>query len=172
MRPLLVLLLVLSASAALAQGAYRWVDKNGKVHYSDEPPAPTETTKVESKRLQGSVAGGAADYTYEARKAAEEFPVILFTAADCGDPCKEGRNLLLRRGVPFNETNTKTEEEQAAYKAATGLAKLSVPTLVVGRKTQIGYEAALWDGLLDAAGYPAAATRRTTQPPTPAAKPR
>lgn len=162
MRPLLALLIALSTSAAFAESAYRWVDKSGKVHYSDQPPPPAETKSIESKRLQGSVGGGPAEYSYEARKAAEEHPVILFTAPDCSEACKEGRNLLRRRGIPFNETDVKSPDEAAAYKAATGLEKLSVPTLVVGRRTQVGYEAGLWSGLLDDAGYPAAGTRGTT----------
>jgi len=165
MKRLLALLLVFAAAAAFAQNAYRWVDKNGKVHYSDEPPPPAETKSVESKRLQGSVEGGPAEYSYEARKAAEEFPVILFVAPDCGELCKEGRNLLRRRGIPFNEAGVETADEFAAFKAATALEKASVPTLVVGRKTQIGWDAELWNGLLDAAGYPAAGTRRTTEAP-------
>lgn len=165
MRPLFALVIALSTSVALAQSAYRWVDKSGKVHYSDEPPPPAETKSVESKRLQGSVGGGPAEYSYEARKAAEEFPVVLFTSADCGEACKDGRNLLRRRGIPFNEAGVGTPDEAAAYKAATALGKVSVPTLVVGRKTQIGYEADLWNGLLDNAGYPAAGTRQTTEAP-------
>lgn len=160
MRPLIALLLTLSVSATFAQGAYRWVDKQGKVHYSDEPPAPAETKKVESKRLDGSVAGGPADYSYEARKAAEDFPVILFIGAECDQDCKDSRALLQRRGIPFNETSIKTPEDMAAYKAATGSGKVLVPTLVVGRKTQIGYEPGLWNGLLDNAGYPAGSKRR------------
>lgn len=165
MKRLIALSLALLAATALAQGAYRWVDKSGKVHYSDEPPPPTESKSVETRRLQGSVSGGPAEYSYEARKAAEEHPVVLFVAPDCGAPCKEGSNLLRRRGVPFNEAGVGTPDEAAAYKAATGLEKVSVPTLVVGRKTQIGWEAEIWNGLLDAAGYPGAGTRRTTETP-------
>lgn len=170
MRPLLAAMLAIFASMALAQSAYRWVDKSGKVHYSDEPPPPSEVRSVESKRLQGNVSGGAADYTFEARRAAEDFPVIIFTAANCSTACNDGRNLLTRRGVPFNETEVKTPEDAAAFKAATGLDKLSVPTLVVGRKTQIGYEVGLWNDLLDSAGYPKSTTRRTTAPAAPAPK--
>jgi hypothetical protein len=39
--------LVLAASMALAQ-AYRWVDENGVVHYSDRPQAGAEEVELES----------------------------------------------------------------------------------------------------------------------------
>jgi glutaredoxin len=159
MKPFIALLLALSVSAAFAESAYRWVDKHGKVHYSDEPPPPTETGKVEEKRLGASVIEGG-DYSYEVRRAAEDFPVILFTGAGCDPACKNARDLLRRRGIPFSETDIRTPEEAAAYKAATGSDALSLPTLVVGRKTQKGYEADAWNGLLDAAGYPPGSRRR------------
>ena len=41
-----LLSLALLATGADAQNLYRWVDKNGKVHYSDQPP-PKEIKKVE-----------------------------------------------------------------------------------------------------------------------------
>jgi hypothetical protein len=43
----LALALVLAASMALAQ-AYRWVDENGVVHYSDRPQAGAEEVELES----------------------------------------------------------------------------------------------------------------------------
>lgn len=159
MKPLVVLLLALSVSPAFADSAYRWVDKHGKVHYADEPPPPNETKKVDEKRLDASVIEGGG-YSYEARRAAEDFPVILFTTDKCDPGCKDGRDLLSRRGIPFSETVVKTAEDTAAYKAATGSETLAVPTLVVGRKTQQGYEAGGWNGLLDAAGYPPGSRRR------------
>ena len=36
-RSILLVLGLLAATAALAQEAYRWVDEDGVVHYSDRP---------------------------------------------------------------------------------------------------------------------------------------
>lgn len=38
-RRILALLLIMSASALVAAGVYKWVDESGVVHYSDTPPA-------------------------------------------------------------------------------------------------------------------------------------
>lgn len=159
MKALVGLLLTLLVSAAGAESAYRWVDKSGKVHYSDQPPPAAETQRVEEKRLEGG-RGESGGYSYEARRAAEDYPVILFTGPDCDPGCKNARELLRRRGVPFNETSIATPEDRAAYQAATGKTTLSVPTLIVGRKAQVGYDADTWNGLLDTAGYPTGSRRR------------
>ena len=47
-----LLSLALLATGADAQNLYRWVDKNGKVHYSDQPP-PKEIVR---KTLNISIA--------------------------------------------------------------------------------------------------------------------
>ena len=69
-RPIL-LLLVLLGSAAAAQEAYRWVDEDGIVHYSDRPregaeqillPTPNVATtrRIEPRQQPGSPADDAA----------------------------------------------------------------------------------------------------------------
>lgn len=48
-RVILFLLLMGLAGALLAQEAYRWVDEDGNVHYSDQPP---EEEREEAERVQ------------------------------------------------------------------------------------------------------------------------
>lgn len=43
-RKLLALSLVLACTAAMADQVYRWVDKDGKVHYSQTPPVNASTS--------------------------------------------------------------------------------------------------------------------------------
>ncbi len=58
----LVTLLLAAASTMAAQEMYRWVDANGEVHYSDQPPPP-EVKEYRSMTRSGT-AGGA---SYEAQ---------------------------------------------------------------------------------------------------------
>lgn len=51
MRTLLALTLALSALSAHAQ-LYKWVDANGKAHFSDQPPNGVEATEVQVQRAQ------------------------------------------------------------------------------------------------------------------------
>ena len=85
---------------AAAQTAYRWVDKDGHVQYSDQPP-PQEIRKFEERRVQPN--RGNVQQPYAVRQAAENFPVTLYTGRECGKPSTTDA-LLDRRGVPFQRT--------------------------------------------------------------------
>lgn len=159
------LALCLAVTAVGAQTTYRWIDKDGKVHYSGLPPAPSEATKVEQRRssLLGTDADPAASYTL--RQAMADYPVTVYTQAECGDPCKMGKDLLTRRGIPYTEKVIATEADLVPLRAVFGDDKPTVPVMQVGKRTIKGYQSSEWDNLLDAAGYPKAATAK------PAAKP-
>lgn len=149
--------------AAGAQTAYRWVDKDGKVHYSDQPP-PREIKKVEQRRL-GISNIDTSGLPYETRKASQDHPVTLYTAPDCKSECQGAREFLARRGIPFRETSVSGPDEAAAFLKTFGTDKLAVPAVTVGSQKQQGYEEGAWGGMLDNAGYP-----RGAAAPAPAAK--
>ena len=46
LRPIFVVAALVAASLALADGAYRWVDENGVVHYSDVPVEGAELVNL------------------------------------------------------------------------------------------------------------------------------
>ncbi len=152
MRTLPALLLAFLAAGAFAQGAYRWIGTDGRVHYSDEPPPP-EAQQVERKRLDASVVVGD-KYGYETRRAAADFPVTLYVSAECGNPCETARAYLAKRSIPYAEKRVATPQEAAAFKRETESEVM--PTLLVGKSVSKGFQEAAWSDLLDAAGYPAA----------------
>ncbi|MBN9698424.1 MAG: DUF4124 domain-containing protein, partial [Zoogloea sp.] len=133
------------------QSAYRWVDEQGRVQYSDQPP-PQSIKKFEERKVQPN--RGDALEPYENRKAASSFPVTLYTGKDCGKPCDDGRALLKKRGVSFSETSIETAEQVAEFKKRFGTEPY-VPALAVGRKMEAGLAEGLWHSLLDDAGYKA-----------------
>ena len=146
--------LSLALLSAQAQTTYRWVGKDGKVHYSDQPPPPSETSEVQKKKLgTGSVVetGGP---SFEAQTAAKNFPVTLYTSANCKENCRIARDFLKRRGVVFSEKELKTQEDADEFKKTTGIGELVVPVLQAGSKAEKGYEENAWHALLDTAGYP------------------
>lgn len=144
-------LLLAAALPAAAQSAYRWVDEQGRVQYSDQPP-PQSIKKFEERKVQPN--RGDALEAYENRKAASNFPVTLYTGKDCGKPCDDGRALLKKRGVSFSETSIETAEQVAEFKKRFGTEPY-VPALAVGRKMEAGLAEGLWHSLLDDAGYKA-----------------
>lgn len=165
MKPLLATILMATALGVAAQSMYRWTDKDGKVHYSDRPPAAGDAAQVEKKR---SVTLGVATTEPSAlmRQAMADYPVTLYTQANCGEPCDSGRQHLKRRGTPFSEKNVATQAEADALRTLVGGSeKLSVPVMQVGTRSVSGYSSGQWDSLLDAAGYPKAPAKATKPQP-------
>lgn len=147
-----LLLFLFCASTALAE-TYRWVDSAGVVHYSDTPPPPGSTKKIEEKHLGSNVIQNA-DQPYAIREAAKNFPVVLYVADNCTAPCSQAKAFLSKRGVPYSSKTVKDEASRDELKKASG--DISVPTLIVGKQALVGFEISGWDAALDAAGYPKA----------------
>ena len=78
------------------------------------------------------------------------------------------RELLNKRSVPFKEVQVWEEKTNEELKRVSG--GNDVPTLVVGRSVQRGFEPDSWNALLDSARYPKAGLlppRAQAAPPAP-----
>jgi hypothetical protein len=165
----LLLALLVSAGVAHAE-LFRWVDKDGNVHYSDQPPPPN-ARDVQQKPLAPKP--GDPPIPYQLQQATRNFPVTFYISA-CGDGCTQARQLLAKRGIPHTEYDATNPGFQEQLKKLTG-GELIVPVLTVGRSVLRGFEAGQWNAALDAAGYPASALIKVTptraQPGAAAAAP-
>ncbi|MDI6745721.1 MAG: glutaredoxin family protein [Rhodocyclaceae bacterium] len=157
MKSFALLLVLLCAGVTQAQTTYRWVDKDGKVHYGDRAPLPSDVREVQEKRFSAPAANK--QLPYALRQAMGNYPVTLYVSSECGDACKQGRDYLNRRGIPFSEKTVATNEEIDALRQLLGGGEVSVPVLQVGVKTLKGFQETGWTGLLGAAGYPKAEQR-------------
>lgn len=148
----LLLLLLLAGTWAQAGELYRWVDAQGNVTYSDQPPPLTAKQKATIKG-KGNVVEVDKE-SYEARVAREKHPVVLYVSA-CGPVCDQAREYLSQRGIPFTQKDPSKEPEIALeLKKLAGA--MEVPVIQVGKAHQKGFEKGLWSKLLDGAGYPKA----------------
>lgn len=59
---LFIAVAILLATATVAAQVYKWVDKDGKVQYSDSPP-PANATKIEAKRIDTPPAAASSSAT-------------------------------------------------------------------------------------------------------------
>lgn len=150
MRHLLILCLTLASTLAAGE-TYRWVDPQGRTVFSDTPP-PGRARDVSRSGGAGQNADG---LPYAVRRAAENYPVTLYTSANCISECKQARDFLNERGIPFSEKMLQTQEDIDDLKKLLGEA--SVPSLKVGKQPFRGYEPAAYGNLLDLAGYPKSA---------------
>jgi glutaredoxin len=155
MRVWLTIILLAATCGAAAQTTYRWVDKDGKVHYGDKPPAPGEAKSVQQKKAS-QLGVTSQDLPYSVRQAVADFPVTFYSQPQCGEFCVSGRELLTQRGIPFTDKAVTTDADTANLKSLLGGAEAALPVLQVGSRVIKGFRAEEWDKLLDAAGYPKA----------------
>ncbi|MEN9398394.1 MAG: hypothetical protein RLZ81_2924 [Pseudomonadota bacterium] len=142
---------LLALTAAQAQTVYRVVDPDGRVRFTDQPPSPNEkATATSGGKPVSAIPSG---LPYELRQVVAKYPVTLYTASDCA-PCDSGRELLVRRGVPFSERTVNTPGDSEALRRLTG--DLTLPLLTIGAQHVKGFFAGEWDQTLTAAGYPTA----------------
>ncbi len=140
---------------AQAQQVYRIVGPDGRVTFSDKPPA-TPTGKVTStdKTAATNQTGGPA-LPFELRQVVGKYPVTLYSSSNCA-PCDSGRGLLSSRGVPFSEKTVTSAQDADALQRLSG--STSLPFLTIGAQHVAGFAAAEWTQYLNAAGYPVRST--------------
>lgn len=149
-QPLGLLPAALLCCAGLAHAQlYKSVGPDGRVTYSDTPPAAAK--QLETRPLPSAVP--AASLPYELAQVAKAQPVTLYTAEKCA-PCEAARGFLAARGVPYTEKTVSSNEDIAALRLAGGDAQL--PLLTIGRGKEKGFEEGAWHAALSAAGYPKA----------------
>lgn len=162
-----ICVLLAITSYAQAESLYRWVDKEGRVHYGDKPAE--DATVIEKKKFAAPAAAGDDDLSYNTRKAKQDFPVTLYASPSCGDICAQARSFLNKRGIPYTEKLLVTKEDIDAYIKLTGAN--NVPALTVGKNLLSGFAPGQWHGELDIAGYPKAAPYGSRPVPPATVKP-
>ncbi len=141
-------LCALAATPALAQ--YKIVRPDGTVTFSDRMPDANQGRVSNVVKRGGDLP--TAELPYELRQVVQKFPVTIYTAKDC-DPCKQGRDLLMQRGVPFTEHTAITAEDRGLWQKVTGVSE--APVLLIGKQRLGSFNGSVWNETLDAAGYPA-----------------
>ena len=149
------LLMALASVGAQAQNVYRIVGPDGKVTFSDRPPAETTAPPARSPAAPAAATASPAAANgalpFELRQVANRYPVTIYTGNDCA-PCGSLRNMLTSRGVPYTERTVASNEDIAALQRLSG--STSLPFGTIGGQQLVGFSDAEWIQYLDAAGYP------------------
>lgn len=153
----------ISAHVTAAAGTlYKWVDKDGKVTYQDQPP-PAGVGRVEEKNIKDGGTGNPDAIGEISLK----HPVVIYTIPKCSS-CDLARSYLQKRQVPFTEKNVAQGNLANQKELQDRFGELTVPTILVGSKAMKGgYSESLLEGELDAAGYPNLKKPATTNADTP-----
>ncbi len=134
-----------------AQAQYKWIGPDGRVTYSDQPPPTNAKTGTPVPAAENAPAATASSLPYAVSRAAQNFPVTLYTIKDCS-ACDQGRNHLKSRGVPFQEKTVSTQADVDAMKKISS--ENNFPVLTVGNQKLTSFEPGQWNQTLDLAGYP------------------
>lgn len=140
-------ILIASPASAIAD-MYKWVDENGKVHYTDSPPPGKKAKKLDLKI--NSISGPPVVSTIgTSTPAASAAKVKLYTTTWCGY-CKKAKAYLQARGTPFQEIDVENSAQGKSEFSALG--GRGVPVILVGNQRMDGYSEGGLEGLLKQAG--------------------
>jgi glutaredoxin len=116
-------------SSPVFAGVYKWTDENGRIHYSDTPPATVKASKLKLQSHTGPV---------QVSKAVDfDQGVTLYTASWCG-VCKRAKAFLRERNIPFTEWDVE-KTDYGAYKYRE-LGGQGVPLITLGSKVMTGFD--------------------------------
>jgi len=168
---------LLGPLGAQAQAVYRIVGPDGRVTFSDKPPATPAAKVTSADSTEATSQPGGPALPYELRQVAGKYPVTLYTSNNCA-PCDSGRSMLTGRGVPFSEKTITSAQDADVLQRISG--STSLPFLTIGAQHVAGFSSTEWTQYLNAAGYPersklpaayrSPAATPLTQPEKPAAK--
>lgn len=122
----------LMPGVAMAE-VYKWIDENGKIHFSDQKP---DGLKSETLDIQVNTF---TSVSYDLSIFDTGGKVIMYSTSWCGY-CKKAKRYFKKNNIPFTEYDIETNSKaRRQYKkmGATG-----VPVILVGKKRMNGFSAA------------------------------
>jgi len=133
---------------------YKWVDKTGRTHFSDQPPLNVESENIELGELvtytSAKVVDNNSDVT-ELIKEEKSKPrnyrrkkVIMYSAAWCG-VCTKAKNYFKKNKIPFTEYDI--DKSKKGKKDFKKLKARGIPVILVGKKRLNGFSAEKFESI-------------------------
>lgn len=130
--PRIIAILLLFSSPCFAGGIHQWRDKDGTVHFGDNPPASVQakTVTVKPNVYKSPNVEGLSRLFPPTDK------VILYSASWC-KYCKKARSYFRAQNIPFTEYDVETSEKgRRDYERLGGH---GVPVILVGKQRLNGF---------------------------------
>ncbi|MDP9044714.1 MAG: glutaredoxin family protein, partial [Pseudomonadota bacterium] len=145
-RRLLCSALLALAAATGAQAQYKVIGPDGKVTYTDRPPAAS-TAKVTALGTHADASAAVdASLPLDLRQPVAKYPVTLYTVSGACDPCQSARQMLRQRGIPYAEKQVQSPEDTDALERLSG--GRDAPTLAIGSQFLRGLAPDVWSSYL------------------------
>jgi len=138
----LMLIAFMLYSYAAMGGIYKWVDEQGKVHFTDNPPDDVKTEEVELKiNTYTSV-----EIKPLVERLGKKDKVVMYSATWCR-MCKKAKQHFQMNNIPYVSYDVeKSRIGKMDFKLLRGK---SVPVIIVGSKRMNGFTASKFDRLYE-----------------------
>ena len=142
LRYYLAVITLMLCSHVVYGGIYKWVDDQGKVHFTDDPPDDTRAEEVELRiNTYTSV-----EIKPLIERLGKKDKVVMYSATWCG-MCKKAKTYFRKNNIPYVSYDVeKSRIGKMDYKQ---LRANSVPIIIVGNKRMNGFNAAQFDSLYE-----------------------
>jgi len=137
---------LLSLSITVHADVYKWVDKTGRIHFSDQAPLNMESENIELGELVTYTSAKVVDNDVAINEAPNENKskakkyrrkkVVMYSAAWCG-VCTKAKKYFKKNRIPFKEYDIdKSKKGKNDFKK---LNARGVPVILVGKKRLNGF---------------------------------
>ncbi|MCG6862400.1 MAG: glutaredoxin family protein [Chromatiaceae bacterium] len=144
-RLVLLCVVLLSMLTDADAGIYRWVDANGRVQFSDQPPPTVEAESVELSPIN-TYEGVSVEELEESQAMRSQEPnpgksrkVVMYSAPWCG-VCKQAKRFFKAEGIRYRDLDI--EQSGAARREWERMNATGVPVILVGNKRMNGFSEA------------------------------
>jgi glutaredoxin-like YruB-family protein len=127
----------LTPAAVNADQIFKWVDENGKVHFTDIPPNDQETEQVQVR-----INSYSATELLVMDEVSSSDKVVMYSTDWC-TYCDKAKKYFTANDVPFVEYDI--EKDSAARREYDRLGGRGVPVILVGNKRMNGFSVATFE---------------------------
>lgn len=131
------ILLALVALDGLADTRlYKYTDENGRVHYTDQPPAEQQAETLDIKVKTYTGPARVMDYAAVLSAGADNDKVTIYTTEWCS-VCKKAKRYMDSQDIAYTEHDI--EKSDKAKREFDRLGGKGVPVILVGRQKMHGF---------------------------------
>jgi glutaredoxin len=133
---LLLLAAAMVAGTTASAEIYRWVDEQGRVHFTDKKPSGGEGETVDTPATNSDSAPSTADRRQRADDTARQPAVVMYATEWC-PYCKKARRYFEANGIDYTEYDV--EKDRKGKRDYERMGEPGVPVILVGDLKMTGF---------------------------------